>query len=75
MYRHEGPLTALSIALPGGLYLSLIMDHYGVPQTALTVALPGGLYLAIIIDHLEAPKCPYYSPAWKTLHSLYNGPL
>jgi hypothetical protein len=46
----EGPKTALTIALPGRLYLAIIMIRYGGPQTALTVALHGGLYLAIIMD-------------------------
>jgi hypothetical protein len=43
--------TALTIALSGGLYLSIIMDRGIGPQTALTIFLHGGFYLAIIIDH------------------------
>jgi hypothetical protein len=39
MDRHEGPQTALTIALHGGLYLAIIMDSYEGPHTALTIAL------------------------------------
>jgi hypothetical protein len=39
MDRHEGPHTALTIALHGGLYLAIIMDSYEGPRTALTIAL------------------------------------
>jgi hypothetical protein len=38
-----GPQTALTIALPGGLFLAIIMDLFGGPQTALTIALLRGL--------------------------------
>jgi hypothetical protein len=43
MDRYGGHLTALNIALRGGLYLAIIMDRYGGPQTALTIALRGCL--------------------------------
>jgi hypothetical protein len=43
MNRYEGPHTALTIALLGGLYLAIIMDGYEGPQTTLTMALLGGL--------------------------------
>jgi hypothetical protein len=49
MALYGGSKTALSIVLPGGLYLAIIVDRYGGPKTALTIALPGGLYLAIKI--------------------------
>jgi hypothetical protein len=42
MDRHEGPLTALTIALHGGLYLATIMDRYEGTLTALTIALHRG---------------------------------
>jgi hypothetical protein len=58
MDRYGGPQTPLTIALPGGLYLVIIMDPYGGPQTALTIALPGGLELGIIMDLMEAHKLP-----------------
>jgi hypothetical protein len=48
--------TLPTIALPGGLYLAIIMDRYGGPLTALTIALPGGLYLAIIMDRYGRPQ-------------------
>jgi hypothetical protein len=51
-----GLQTALTIALPGGLYLAIIMDHCIGLQTALTIALAGGLYLAIIMDLHRWPK-------------------
>jgi hypothetical protein len=38
MDRYEGPLTALTIALPRRLYLAIIMDRYGEPHTTLTIA-------------------------------------
>jgi hypothetical protein len=43
MDRYEGPQTALTIALRGGLYLDIIMDGYVGTQTALTIAFPGEL--------------------------------
>jgi hypothetical protein len=64
MDRFVGPQSALTIALPRGLYLGIIMDRYGGPLSALTIALPRGLYLAIIMDRYGgAQKCPYYSLA------------
>jgi hypothetical protein len=40
--HYNGPLwraqTALTIALPGGLYLLIIMDRYGGNQTSLNIA-------------------------------------
>jgi hypothetical protein len=42
MDRYGGLQTALTIALPGGLYLDIIMDRYGGPQTALIISSPGG---------------------------------
>jgi hypothetical protein len=39
MYRHQGPNTALTIALLGGLYLEIKMDLYEGPQTPLTIAM------------------------------------
>jgi hypothetical protein len=38
MVRYGGPQTALTIALHGGLYLTIIMDRYRGPHTALTIA-------------------------------------
>jgi hypothetical protein len=43
LYRYGGPLTALTIALNGGLYLAIIMDLYEGPRTALIIALHRGL--------------------------------
>jgi hypothetical protein len=43
MEHHEGPHTALTIALHKGPYLAIIMVHYGGPQTALTIVLHRGL--------------------------------
>jgi hypothetical protein len=42
---------ALTIALNGGLYISIIMDRYGGPQTVLTIDLRGGIYLSMIMVH------------------------
>jgi hypothetical protein len=53
MDRYEDPLTALTIALHGGLYLAIIMDRYEGHHTDITIALEGGLYLAIILDRYE----------------------
>jgi hypothetical protein len=39
MDLYEGPLTALTIALHGGLYLAIIIDLYEGPLTALTIDL------------------------------------
>jgi hypothetical protein len=39
MVRYRGPLTSLTLALRGGLYLAITMDRYGGPQIALTIAL------------------------------------
>jgi hypothetical protein len=47
MDRYEGPLTALTIALHGGLSLVIIMERYEGPLTALIIALHRGLSLAI----------------------------
>jgi hypothetical protein len=46
MDRYGGPKTALTIALLGGLYLTIKMDRYGGPQSPLTITLLGGLYFA-----------------------------
>jgi hypothetical protein len=43
MIRHERPLTALNIALHGGLYLAIIIERYGGPNTPLTIELHEGL--------------------------------
>jgi hypothetical protein len=56
MDRYRGPRTALTIKLPGGLYIAIIMDRYKGPQTSLTIALPGGLYLGIIMDRYRGPQ-------------------
>jgi hypothetical protein len=58
MDRYGALQTALTIALPAGVYLPIIMDRYGGPQTAPTIALTGGLYLAIIIYRYGGPKLP-----------------
>jgi hypothetical protein len=64
MDPYEVVLTALTIALNGGLYLTTIMDRYEGPLTALTICLHIGPYLAIILDRYEGPPhCPYYSLA------------
>jgi hypothetical protein len=39
MNRHEGPHTALTIALHGRLYLAIIMNRHEGPHTALIIAL------------------------------------
>jgi hypothetical protein len=39
MDGHEGPLTALTIALLRGLYLAIIMDRYDGPHSPLTIAM------------------------------------
>jgi hypothetical protein len=43
MDRYEGPFTAVTIELHGGLYLAIIMNQYEGPLTALTIALYGGI--------------------------------
>jgi hypothetical protein len=43
MDHYEGPQTALTIALHGGLYLDIIIVRYEGTQTALTTALHRGL--------------------------------
>jgi hypothetical protein len=43
MDPYVGTQTALTGALPGGLYLANIMDRYGGPRTALIIVLNGGL--------------------------------
>jgi hypothetical protein len=50
MIQYEGPHTAVTKALNGGLYLAIIMDRCEGPHTALTIALHGGLYLAIVMN-------------------------
>jgi hypothetical protein len=71
--RHE---TALTIALPGDLYLTIIMDRYGGPKTALTIALPGGLFLAIIMDrYKETQTALTICLPGGLLIIDYNGPL
>jgi hypothetical protein len=47
MDRHEGPQTALTIALYRVLYLTIIMERYQGPQTSLIIALHRGLYLPL----------------------------
>jgi hypothetical protein len=44
-------LTAITIALHGGLHIVIIMDRFEGPLTALTIALHRGIFLAIIMDH------------------------
>jgi hypothetical protein len=39
MDRHEGPHSALTIALLRGLYFVIIMDHYDGPHSPLTIAM------------------------------------
>jgi hypothetical protein len=58
MIRYKGPQTALTIDLPGGLYLTIMMDHPRGPQSAFIIALPGVLYLAIIMHRYRGPKLP-----------------
>jgi hypothetical protein len=43
MDRYEGPLTALTISLHGGLYLAIIIYRYGWLHTPLNITLHGGL--------------------------------
>jgi hypothetical protein len=43
MDRYGRPQTAMTIALPGGLYLAIIMVRYGGPQNSLNIAMLGGL--------------------------------
>jgi hypothetical protein len=43
MYRHEGPHSALTIAMHKGLYLAIIMDRHEEPHTVLTIALHKGM--------------------------------
>jgi hypothetical protein len=50
MDSYGWPQTSLTIAVPGGLYIDIIMVRYIGHKTALTIALRGGLYLAIIMD-------------------------
>jgi hypothetical protein len=38
MDRHEGTYSAITIALPVGLYLAIIMDRHEGHHTALTTA-------------------------------------
>jgi hypothetical protein len=40
MHLYSGAHIALTIDLPGGLYLALIMYCYREPQTYLTISLP-----------------------------------
>jgi hypothetical protein len=58
MDSYGGHHTAFTIALPGGLYLAIIMGRNGGLQIALTIALIGGLYLAIIMDCYGGPILP-----------------
>jgi hypothetical protein len=44
------------MALPGGIYLAIIIDRYGGTKTDLTIAFPGGLYFAIIMDRYGGPQ-------------------
>jgi hypothetical protein len=43
MERYGGTQTALTIALPDGIYLASIMERYVGLQTAPNIALHGGL--------------------------------
>jgi hypothetical protein len=47
-----------TIALRGGLYLAIKMDHYGRPYTTPTIALLGGFCLAIIMERYQGPILP-----------------
>jgi hypothetical protein len=58
MDRHEGPHSALTIALLKGIYLTIIMDPLEGPDISLTIALLRGLYLAIIMDRYECTIVP-----------------
>jgi hypothetical protein len=51
MDRHEGPQTALTIALLRGLNITIIMDRYEEPHGAITISLLSGHYLAILMVH------------------------
>jgi hypothetical protein len=46
-------LTALTIALPRGHYLAIIMDRYRGPLSALTIALHRGIDLVIMMSRYE----------------------
>jgi hypothetical protein len=48
--------NALTIDMPVGLYLAIIMDRYTGLQTPLNIALPVGLYIAIIMERYGGPK-------------------
>jgi hypothetical protein len=50
MDRYEGTITALTLALHGGVYLDFIMDRYEGLLTALIIDLHRSLNLAIIMD-------------------------
>jgi hypothetical protein len=50
MDRYGGPQTTLTIALLGGLYISILMDRYRAPNTAINKASQGGLFVDIIMD-------------------------
>jgi hypothetical protein len=56
MDRYGDPLTGLTIALHGGLYLAITIYRYEGPLTAVTIAPHGGLYLAIIMDRYDGPS-------------------
>jgi hypothetical protein len=43
MDRHEGPLTAFTMALNGGLYLYILMERHEGPLTALIIPLYRGI--------------------------------
>jgi hypothetical protein len=76
MAPYGGPRSALTIALPGGLYIAFIKDRYRGPQTSLAIALPGCIYLAIIMGrYIGSKKLPCYTLAWSPLISNYNGLL
>jgi hypothetical protein len=69
-------MPPLTIALHGGLYLSIIMDGYGGPHTHLTIALHGIIYLAIIMDRYEGPLIALtIAFEWRPLLRHYNGTL
>jgi hypothetical protein len=55
MDRHEGPQTALTLALLLGVYIAIKMERHEGTQTAQRRALLGGLYLAIILGMYQVP--------------------
>jgi hypothetical protein len=70
MDRHEWPRTALTIALHGGLYFSIIMDRYEDPQSVLTIALLKSLYLVLSWIVMEGPTLPLIYPCMEACNGL-----